>query len=74
VLYLSEVIHKTFIEVNEEGSEAAAVTGGIINHRPQPGPSPPEVLQFRADRPFAIFIRDKQNSITLFSGVVNRPL
>lgn len=69
-LYVSDVIHKAIIEVNEEGSEAAAVTGVIISrHGPSVGPMIP---LFRADHPFAFFIRDNRNGLILFEGHVNQ--
>jgi len=69
-LSVSEVIHKAIIEVNEEGSEAAAVTGIIIS-RTLPL-SPPIITMFRADHPFAFFIRDNRNGMILFEGHVNQ--
>jgi len=65
-LYLSEVMHKTFVEVNEEGSEAAAATGAVVETR---GISP----IFIADRPFLFLIRDNTHQLTLLAGVVNKP-
>lgn len=63
---VSKVIHKTYIEVNEEGSEAAAVTAvGIM--RTSLGPEPPA---FTADRPFIFTIRDTGNGTILFCGMV----
>lgn len=65
-LEVSKVIHKTFIEVNEEGSEAAAVTAvGIM--RTSLGPEPPA---FTADRPFIFTIRDTESGAILFCGMV----
>ncbi|CAF1174276.1 unnamed protein product [Rotaria sp. Silwood1] len=66
-LYISKVIHKAFIDVNEEGSEAAAATAVIITHH---GPSlpPPQPIEFKADRPFLFFIRESRQNIVLFSG------
>ncbi len=68
-LYISEVVHKAFVEVNEEGTEAAAATGvGIraTSVRP-PGPI------FRADRPFVFLIRDEATGAILFLGRVTEP-
>ncbi|XP_037708791.1 serine protease inhibitor 42Dd-like [Drosophila subpulchrella] len=55
---ISKVRHKAFIEVNEEGAEAAAVTAVIMTaHCAGCGPPPP--MEFNADHPFAYVIRDK---------------
>uniref|UniRef100_A0A0E9Y224 Serine protease inhibitor n=1 Tax=Amblyomma americanum TaxID=6943 RepID=A0A0E9Y224_AMBAM len=66
-LFVDEVVHKAVVEVNEEGSEAAAVTGVVINTRTIGGP-----LQFRADHPFLFFIRNTRTGDLLFMGQVNR--
>merc|ERR1719454_1063756 len=65
-LYVSEVVQKAFIEVNEEGSEAAAA---VMMMRSMP--MPPE--EFRADRPFLFFLRDKLTGMLLFQGRVSDP-
>jgi len=70
-LSVTAVVHKTYIDVNEEGSEAAAATGivvGTTSVHPVP-----KSVQFRADRPFVFFIRDNQHQLTLFSGIINKP-
>lgn len=65
-LYIDKVSHKTFIEVNEEGTEAAAVTVvGIVRTS-----LPPE---FTADRPFFFAIRDNDTGTVLFMGTVVDP-
>ena len=62
-LYLSAVFHKAFVEVNEEGTEAAAATGAVVGLRSiRRGPS------FRADHPFLFLIRDKATGSILFLG------
>ncbi|CAH2990006.1 unnamed protein product [Chilo suppressalis] len=66
-LYVSKGIQKAFIEVNEEGAEAAAATGMIMMMRCSM-PAPPAT--FRADRPFLYLLLDKQH-IVLFVGVYN---
>ena len=63
---MSEVVQKAFIEVNEEGSEAAAATGAVMMLT-----SIPE--EFRADRPFLFFLRDKLTGMLLFQGRVVDP-
>jgi serpin B len=66
-LEVSEVIHKAVIEVNEEGSEAAAATGVIVIIK-----SMPQIKVFTADHPFTFFIRDNRNGMTLFAGHINK--
>jgi serpin B len=66
---LSEVIHKTFVDVNERGTEAAAVTIPMAA-----GSAPPKkVVEFRVDRPFLFAIRDLPTKTTLFMGRVVDP-
>ncbi len=70
-LYISEVKHKAVVEVNEEGTEAAAATsvGVSITSARQP----PERFTFIADRPFLMAIRDSQTGAILFMGAVMEP-
>ena len=64
-LFLSEVVHKAFIEVNEEGSEAAAATGGIVILSAPP--------TFHADHPFLFVIRCNRSKSVLFMGKMEDP-
>lgn len=68
-LFIKEVIHKSFVEVNEEGTEAAAATGVVVGVRSVPQ-QPPE---FRADHPFLFFIRHDATGSILFIGRLARP-
>ena len=68
VLYVSQVVQKAFIEVNEDGAEAAAATAGIMMMRAMPM-NP----QFTCDRPFMFLIRDNVTGMILFSGHVTDP-
>lgn len=66
---LSEVLHKTFVDVNEKGTEAAAVTVPMAA-----GSAPPKKnVEFKADRPFLFAIRDLPTKTTLFLGRVSDP-
>jgi serpin B len=69
-LAISAVIHKTFLAIDEEGTEAAAVTA--IDMRTtsamQPPPEPP--IEFKADHPFFIVLRHKRTNTRLFMGRV----
>jgi len=69
MLYVSEIVQKAFIEVNEEGSEAAAATGAVLMSRSMPLPPEP----FHADHPFVFFIRDTKTGMLLFQGRVVNP-
>ena len=68
-LYIGEVLHKTFVEVNEEGTEAAAVTS--VGVRATSVPPPP--IPFIIDRPFFFAIRDDETKTVLFMGIVVEP-
>ncbi|MCR4424909.1 MAG: serpin family protein [Firmicutes bacterium] len=64
-LYISKVIHQAFVEVNEEGTEAAAATAVMMSGKSILLDVPPV---FRADRPFAFLIRDLRSGSILFMG------
>jgi len=68
-LYVSEVKQKAFIEVNEEGAEAAAATGAVMMMRSMPMPA----TEFKVNRPFIFLLRDKLTGMLLFQGRVNDP-
>jgi serpin B len=67
---INEVQHKTFIEVNEEGTEAAAATSVGIARMSAPTAPP---FQMVVDRPFFTAIRDNQTGAVLFMGTVVEP-
>lgn len=72
-LYIGFVVHKAFVEVNEEGTEAAAVTAvGMagVTSVPRDIPFTPE---FKADRPFIYLIREKSTGSILFLGRMMDP-
>lgn len=64
--HISDVIHKTFIEVDENGTEAAAAT--VILMTKNSLPMPEEIKEFKANRPFTYFIRDEVSGEILFLG------
>ncbi len=67
-LFVSAVVHKAFVDVNEEGTEAAAATGGVMSLavvRP--------LAVFRANHPFLFLIRDTHSGSVLFLGRVADP-
>merc|ERR1712165_555642 len=71
-LYVSDVLHKAQVKINEEGSEAAAATAVIVNTR-SGGPSRPRHLEFRVDQPFVFIIHDNANKLPLFIGRIINP-
>jgi serpin B len=68
-LCLSAVIHKAFVDVNEEGTEAAAATATVVRAKSLPAAVP----VFRADHPFVFLIRDKRSDSILFLGRLANP-
>jgi serpin B len=68
--HISQVAHKTFVEVNEEGTEAAAVTGVTVRVTSVPDDPP---FEFVADHPFFFLIRDEATGTILFMGSVWEP-
>ncbi len=66
-LFISKVVHKAFVDVNEEGTEAAAATAVIMDK------SFSRPLAFRADHPFVFLIRDNATGSMLFAGRIVDP-
>lgn len=69
-LHVSNIFHKSFIEVNEEGTEAAAATAGVIKLRSMMAF---EELDFVADHPFLFFLREDITGVVMFIGSVLNP-
>jgi serine protease inhibitor len=67
-LFISEVLHKAFVKVDENGTEAAAATAVVM-----PGSGPPQPETLLADRPFIFLIRDHATGAVLFVGRVVDP-
>ncbi|CAD5214853.1 unnamed protein product [Bursaphelenchus xylophilus] len=67
-LKIDELLHQVFIETNEEGSEAAAATGAVLNLL-SAMPLPEEEIRFVADHPFLFFVATKYSDV-LFTGIV----
>ncbi|XP_054439354.1 serpin B3 [Pteronotus mesoamericanus] len=65
---LTDILHKSFVEVTEEGTEAAAVTGGMVGTT-----SVPFHESFHCDRPFLFFIKHNKTNSVLFLGRVSSP-
>ncbi|MDR1039671.1 MAG: serpin family protein [Deltaproteobacteria bacterium] len=69
-LKISDVLHRAFVEVTEEGTEAAAASAAVMT-RALPAFAPPRV--FNADRPFVFLIRDRDTGAILFVGRLSDP-
>ncbi|MBX9938960.1 MAG: serpin family protein [Candidatus Obscuribacterales bacterium] len=71
-VYISKVLHKTFMEVNEEGTEAAAVTAVEMSVATAMMPTHPP-FEMKVNRPFFIALRDWKTGAVLFAGHVVKP-
>lgn len=72
-LFIGSVVHKAFINVNEEGTEAAAITGFAVPTPEMIRDNIPFIPTFRADRPFIYLIRDLESGTVLFLGRMLNP-
>jgi serpin B len=68
-LFISEVLHKAFVKVDEAGTEAAAATAVVMNTTAMPPPA----QELHVDRPFLFFILDRETDTILFMGRVMDP-
>jgi serpin B len=73
-LYVSSVFHKSFVEVNEEGTEAAAASAGVVRMCRSLRAKPPTKVDFVADHPFLFLIREDTAGVVLFIGHVINPI
>ncbi|MEN8156939.1 MAG: serpin family protein, partial [Bacteroidota bacterium] len=71
-IFISRVIHQTFIDVQEEGTEAAAAT--IVEMRELSSNGGGDPIPFKADRPFLYLIKENSTGAILFMGKVGRPV
>jgi serpin B len=69
-LFISAVVHKAYVDVNEQGTEAAGATGVVVGTLSLPAAKP----EFRADHPFIFLIRDTRNGSVLFLGRMVNPM
>ena len=72
-LFVSKMIQKAFIEVNEEGSEASAATAAFMDVR-SATKTKTKPLQFTCDHPFLFMIKDHLTGVILFSGKITNPI
>jgi len=70
-LKIDNAIHRAKISIDEEGTEAAAVTE-IVMVGATATAQRPKIVYFHADKPFIFVIRDFESNVTLFTGTVNR--
>jgi serpin B len=70
-LAISEVVHKAFVDVSEQGTEAAAATAIGVHATAMRMPEQPVI--FRADHPFLFLIRDTRSGVVLFIGRLMNP-
>jgi len=72
-LLISEVVHKAFVEVNEEGAEAAAATAVVMAPTSAKIGPIKQTPVFRADHPFTFLIRENKSGAILFLGRMEKP-
>ena len=71
-LKIGNAKHRAKVKVDEQGTEAAAITEiSMVETTAVYNPRPPRIVYFYAERPFLFLIRDIESKITLFTGVVN---
>lgn len=71
-LFISKVIHKAVVEVNEEGTEAAAATAVVMETKSIRIEPPPE--EFKCNRPFIFIIHENYDHTILFMGKYLKPV
>lgn len=69
-LYISAVVHEAYLDVNEQGTQAAAATGVAVTGTAVMAPPPVQVV---VNRPFVFVLRDVKSGAVLFTGVVSHP-
>ena len=70
---VSEIIHKIYIDVNESGTEAAAVTAIMMNCTAVPFEEEVKPKCMKVDRPFFFVLSDNDSNIPVFMGVITKP-
>lgn len=71
-LFITEVIHQAYVDINEEGTEAAAATA-VAMAESAPAAPIEDIPEFRADHPFIFMIQDEETGCILFLGKVSDP-
>jgi len=67
---IDDILHKTYIKIDESGTEAAGSTAVIIREKSAPSDKP---VFFNANRPFFYLIKDNNSGAILFIGSINKP-
>ncbi|XP_040287807.1 leukocyte elastase inhibitor-like [Bufo bufo] len=67
-IYISKIVHKAFVKINEEGTEATAATAAVVTIR-----SRPVAEKYQFDHPFVFFIRDNKSGAIIFLGKYSFP-
>ena len=70
MLFIDKVLHKAYIDVYEEGTEATAVTAISMSI----GAAMPRYIEFLADHPFIFIIQERETGNILFMGRMNNPV
>ena len=70
-LFIGRIVHKAFIDVGEEGAEAAAATA-VVMSRARSIPNT-RITTFHVDRPFLFYIVDMDSGAILFQGRISNP-
>ena len=68
-LYISAVVQKTFLQLDEQGVEAAAASGAVVAG----AAAPVEQFDVRADHPFLVVLTEKATHAPLFMGLIRDP-
>jgi serpin B len=72
-VYVSDVVHRAFVQVHEEGTKAAAFTGAIACFSSAQNQKPPRTFRMVVDRPFFFAITENHSGSILFMGSVEQP-
>ena len=70
-LYIGDAVHKTYIDLNEKGTKAAAVT--FFGFKATAAAESPDIVEINLNKSFLYMIRDTKTKTVLFVGVVNSP-
>lgn len=72
-IWIEQVLHRAFVEVNEEGTEAAAATGTVMDMLAEMPTEPRRTFEMIVNRPFFFAISESYTNMILFMGSVEQP-